>query len=692
MKNVVYDTCLENNRGIFENAKILDIKDPNTGLKYVDLKKPFSLEGGVLVGNYKDDSGKRIGAVSEPGHTLVVGSTGSGKTECFYIPQLEAIARSGDNVSFVVMDMKGQMYREKANFLKKKGFKVYVINGKNPSRSIKYNPLDIIYKSYRRAKIAKALLSKRRENLYFNGVKYKDEESYLLAIDNYIYEQEEICAENISRIVEILIPLEGTKDLTWDYGSREIVKYTIYTMLEDSLIEGSKMDLNSFNLYNLRSIIANRKNDCEDFIDYVKAHDDNSEAHFLLNYIDSKAKQTRDSFLMCTTSKLDRVVNLTMTTMTSKAELDLENIVDTIGKEKVAIFCIADSTNPAAYTLCNMFLLQLITMLQKIGDDEYRGDFHIFADEFCNMVKMDKITDWITTMRSRHVWFHLGIQSYAQLDYKYDNSPQVRETIQGNSKTIFLGSNHFKTVDEFGRSFGENIEVQKNYSVDNNGNIGMSISTVPTRIVKNSDLSSIVLGEGYVKSFGNYGNRSIKTILEPDFNIKEFAHDNAVVEESTKERYNLTPYNINEMEKLLSTGMYKKNIIQVAKNEIEYFEKLFKISKSEKILSQITTLFDLSDPNFVYESMANIIYKKYKFLTPEKREEVKKLLSKEFAEFSGWSDICVSMRRKPDIGILGLINIGVLKDRYFGMELELAIDEGTYNVLRDLVLGKRKAK
>ncbi|MDE6302564.1 MAG: type IV secretory system conjugative DNA transfer family protein, partial [Clostridia bacterium] len=507
-----------------EKSVLLTPKTVENSFVTVDISKPYSLGGGITIGNYVEGGTRKI-LVAPEGHTLLIGSTGSGKTESFYLPQIEIMGRSKDHLSFVVMDMKGNMFRQKSEMLKKNGFKVVVLNGKNPFASSKYNPLSVIFRAYRRAKDAeKQFLDKTAQKFEFMGKVFDDYLEYRFEVEQFINKNMAYCYQMIDQISEIVIPIEG-KDPSWDYGAREIFKSMIYLLLEDSDSKVNPLTEEQFTFYNIAKSLNCRGSDYATLISYVNRHNEDNPGRKLLNYIDSQARQTRDSFMMGACDKLNRIVNLPLNTMSAYSDIDIDELVKSLDTQRTAIFLIADSANKSIYTLCNMFLIQLIVALQRVGDENPKGDFHILADEFCNMVPMPDIIDWITTMRSRRTWFHLGIQSYSQLEHHY--SAEERYTIEGNSKTIFMGSNDFKTLESFSQAAGLTMKVANTYSVDNNGNMSLSLSSANAPLVRISDLANMTLGEAYVKMFGSFGNKLIKTVLDPDFKIAEFAHGNA---------------------------------------------------------------------------------------------------------------------------------------------------------------------
>lgn len=80
-------------------------------------------------------------------HTLVIGSTGSGKTQSIVLPQIKLSMKAGE--SLVVSDPKGELYKRTANELEKEGYKVSVIDLDNPSLGNNFNPLKFPYQLYK---------------------------------------------------------------------------------------------------------------------------------------------------------------------------------------------------------------------------------------------------------------------------------------------------------------------------------------------------------------------------------------------------------------------------------------------------------------------------------------------------------------------------------------------------------------
>lgn len=69
-------------------------------------------------------------------HCFLSGVTGSGKSSCYYIPQLLSLEHSA-----VVLDCSGQLYAHTSGYLKQQGFVVKQLNLSKPMQSERYNPL-----------------------------------------------------------------------------------------------------------------------------------------------------------------------------------------------------------------------------------------------------------------------------------------------------------------------------------------------------------------------------------------------------------------------------------------------------------------------------------------------------------------------------------------------------------------------
>ena len=80
-------------------------------------------------------------------HNLIIGSTGSGKTQVSILPTLKLSMLAGE--SFVVNDSKGGLYKKMANKLKSEGYKVLAIDFEDSKYGNSWNPFTMAYHLYK---------------------------------------------------------------------------------------------------------------------------------------------------------------------------------------------------------------------------------------------------------------------------------------------------------------------------------------------------------------------------------------------------------------------------------------------------------------------------------------------------------------------------------------------------------------
>src|SRR5699024_3506090 len=105
---------------------------------------------GILVRAEQRNNGMEINFV-KPIHTLVVGTTSSGKTSRFVVPSLQLMSMTSAKPSFVITDPKGELYDKCSNKFRSEGYDVKIINLRDPFTSLQWNPLTYPYDMYQRS-------------------------------------------------------------------------------------------------------------------------------------------------------------------------------------------------------------------------------------------------------------------------------------------------------------------------------------------------------------------------------------------------------------------------------------------------------------------------------------------------------------------------------------------------------------
>ena len=87
-------------------------------------------------------------------HTLIIGTTGSGKSECVVKPQVNVLAKKGE--SMIITDPKGELYKYCGSYLKEQGYNIIILNFRDPEDGNAWNPLTAPYQNYKNGNRDKA--------------------------------------------------------------------------------------------------------------------------------------------------------------------------------------------------------------------------------------------------------------------------------------------------------------------------------------------------------------------------------------------------------------------------------------------------------------------------------------------------------------------------------------------------------
>ena len=100
-------------------------------------------QGGIPIIN----DGKKAYLTPRTTHSLVIGATGSGKTQTTILPLIKLALLA--NESIVINDVKGELYEQTKEKFQEKGYDIIVLNFENPNKGNKWNPLTLAYKLYK---------------------------------------------------------------------------------------------------------------------------------------------------------------------------------------------------------------------------------------------------------------------------------------------------------------------------------------------------------------------------------------------------------------------------------------------------------------------------------------------------------------------------------------------------------------
>lgn len=444
---------------------------------------------------------------AKPAHTLVIGTTGSGKTTTFVNPMIQILAETKTKPSMLISDPKGELYADHAEALKKHGYEVKVLDLRNPYNSVRWNPLERAYTYYQRMlHLDDEVIEDERNGCYiFDGHTYYDTEEKDAAVQVKKQQLYDIVYEDLHDITTVLCPVNNKNEPMWESGAKNLVLAIALAMLEDSENEELGLTKDKFNFFSITKVATNTENDCEELLNYFRGRSPLSKAVSLSKQVLDASDKTRGSYLSSTFDKLSMFADQSLCALTSENEIEFGSM----GEKPIALFVQIPDEKETRHTLAAMVILQaykeLVYKANTYESLSLPRPVYFILDEFGNLPKVHKLEQMITVGRSRNIWMNLVVQSYAQLAKVYDD--KSADIIKSNCNIqVFIGTTDYKTIEEFSKRCGnfsimqrsvgfhssKGEDINSNTSVkerpliypselqrlNNNGNMGNAVVTV----------------------------------------------------------------------------------------------------------------------------------------------------------------------------------------------------------------------
>lgn len=346
-------------------------------------------------------------------HSLVIGATGSGKTQMVVNPLVTLLSKKGE--SMIITDPKGEIYEKNGEMLRERGYNVIVVNFRDPQNGSCWNPYTLPYKYYKEGNQDKA-------NELLNDM-----------------------AINIATD-------EKSDDPFWTNSAADYL-----TGLSLGMFEDAKEDEISISTVNLMMTVGDEKLGASTYLkEYFKMKDPASPAAINALGTINAPQDTKNSIDSVLKQKIKVfAVTKNLAEMLSRSDFDME----TIGEKKTAVFMIIQDEKTTYHALATIFVKQcyesLIAVAQRHGGKlPVRTNF--LLDEFANMPKFKDITTMITAARSRQIRMTMIIQNFAQLVQTYGK--EDAETIRGNCGNIlYLLTGELSALEEISKLCGDKI-------------------------------------------------------------------------------------------------------------------------------------------------------------------------------------------------------------------------------------------
>ena len=504
-----------------------------------------SKKDGILIRAEEKHNKMEINFVT-PIHTLVVGTTSSGKTSRFVVPSLQLMSMTAAKPSFVITDPKGELYDKCCNKFIEEGYDVKIINLRDPFSSVQWNPLSYPYDMYQRSyhlekevKVHPPGDNPKQYNLIiqrpfdymqttwfeFNNFAYADKDKLENDMRVTSRELQDKTFTALNDICSTLAPIESTKDPSWERTAQKLIQSVMLAMLEDSRIPELGMTREKYNLYNVYKI-CNMTDSGRDTYATLKKYlfdyrSKFSKVHDLASTALNNAESTTKNYMGFVSSKTALFSDTGISFLTAHTEIDFVNM----DEKPTAIFLIIPDEIRTRYPLAILFVTQLYKKLvdkaQSIGG-ELKRHVYFMLDEFGNMPKFPEFGSIMTVGRSRGIFFELCVQSYSQLYQVYGQDEG--KIIKDNCPIqVYIASEDTTTNKEFSELLGKKtiVETNENKSKGPDGKESTSTSSVvksipiayPEELMSFRDKGQIV-----IKTFEP--NACLKTVITPYFKSK----------------------------------------------------------------------------------------------------------------------------------------------------------------------------
>ncbi|MBR2678284.1 MAG: type IV secretory system conjugative DNA transfer family protein [Bacilli bacterium] len=346
-------------------------------------------------------------------HSLVIGATGSGKTQTVVLPMVHSLAKAKE--SMIITDPKGEIYEKTSNMLRARGYQILLLNFRDPQNGNAWNPMTLPYQMYKSGNQDKA-------------IELLDD----LAL-NILYDES-----------------NKNADPFWEKTSADYFSGVALGLFEDA-----KEDEININSISLATTVGEEKFGGSTYIkEYFASKDPNSAASINASSTIMAPSETKGSILSVFKQKVKLFASReNLSEMLSHSDIDLESI----GEKPTAVFIVIQDEKKTYHSLVTILLKQiyetLIRVAQKHGGQlPIRTNF--LLDEFANMPPLKDVTTMITAARSRKIRFTMIIQNFAQLDDVYGK--EEAETIKGNcGNIIYLITTELKALEEISKMCGE---------------------------------------------------------------------------------------------------------------------------------------------------------------------------------------------------------------------------------------------
>lgn len=385
----------------------------------INLSEPYDKGGLPLCSNAHE----MLVSISDT-HSLITGTTGSRKTRSVVFPMVLNIAKAKEKQSMIVHDTKGDLPKYTYDYLVSQGYKVYVLNFRNPIASDHYNIFDTITDTIKNnRKKAKRMLGDISYQLFEESLNSERDPYWLSTVSDYF-----------AGLYEALCVFS-------DYDKKYI---------------------NFSNLMTFHRMIKEgglRRSTIKYLLEKENRHDI---AESISSVVDN-ASDTKKNLLS--------MINNPFSTFDSISEITYKSDFSAkdLATKPVCVFLVTPDESDEYNFMISLIVKQMYGELLDFAATQENNTLPItvdfIIDEFGSLPKIDSFNSMISAARSRNIRFHLILQTFSQLKQVY-NEFGAANIFNNCESCICMRSNDYELEELLRKSVGKATLSYSNKEVE----------------------------------------------------------------------------------------------------------------------------------------------------------------------------------------------------------------------------------
>lgn len=359
-------------------------------------------------------------------HTLMIGASGVGKTANFLYPNIEYCCAAG--MSFVATDSKADLYRNTATIAEKYyGYKVAVIDLRNPTRSSGYNMLYLVNKYMDLYKSTNRMEHKAKAEKYAKitakTIISSDGNNSDMGQNAFFYESAEGLLTSVILLIAEFCPPE----------KRHII--SVFKLIQDLLAPSGVKGVSRFKM----------------LMDKLPSE---HKARWFSGAALNSSEQAMASVMTTAMSRLNAFLDTELEqVLCFDTSIDVEDFCN----RKSAIYLVLPEEDLTKHFLVSLILQQIYREMLTVADEkggQLDKRVMIYADEIGTLPKIEGLEMMFSASRSRKISIVAIIQSLAQFEKTYGK--EGAEIIVDNCQCTLFGSfaPNSKTAETMSKNLG----------------------------------------------------------------------------------------------------------------------------------------------------------------------------------------------------------------------------------------------